>query len=308
MTGSKKSGVCKLTGKSGTFVDSHLLPKAITKPNISGAYFIEGGQGNRPVRRFSSWYDNNLVTRDGEDILARYDSWGIAELQRLKLIWSSWGPMTSLSTSDWTTFRLDQRHGHGMRELTCSDPIKFRLFFLSLLWRAAATTRPEFSAIQVEESELQQLTAMVRDGDPASLNFYPTTLMQIAAQGPVHNFIPLAIDEIVDIEGSQPWHRYLFRFYFDGLIAFMHRPRRDAKMIDFGKFVVGYSKELAVQTIPIEGAFQIENLLKARFETHLQWPKTMEKLDGFPAARRDHLLQAYELRFGHGKPWTEPKE
>jgi hypothetical protein len=67
-------GVCKLTGKSGKFVKSHLLPKALTRPGVAGEYFISGGQGCRPKKRWTSWYDQELVIKKGEDILANYDN------------------------------------------------------------------------------------------------------------------------------------------------------------------------------------------------------------------------------------------
>ena len=294
------------TGKQGTFVKSHLIPKALTKPNVRGNLFVEAGKGLRPTRRFSSWYDSELVTREGENILREYDTWAIEELHRLKLIWSSWGPMVSLSTSDWTGVRST---GIGLRQLTCTDPAKFRLFFLSLLWRAAATSRTEFGEIQLATDDLDRLQAMVRDRDPGPLCFYPTTLLQIASRGPTHNFAPIAQNDTSDIGGGAMWRQFTFRFYFDGLIAHMHRPVSDPKHSrNFGAFIVGDGHKLVVQTQPLDSSWQLANLEKAIVESNLQWPETSERRFGIPTSQREDLLQKYSEIYGHGLPWTRRKE
>lgn len=296
-------GICKLTGKKGTFVESHLIPAALTRLNVRGNRLIEAGQGTRPIRRFSSWYDAELVTHEGEDILQEYDTWAIEELRRLKLIWSSWGPMISLSTPDWTSAGST---GYGLRQLTCTDPAKFRLFFLSLLWRAAATSRIEFREIQLDTGDLDHLRIMVRDRDPGPLYFYPTTLLQITPQGPRHNFAPIAQNDTVDLGEGDMWQQFTFRFYFDGLIAHMHRPVSNPKVNrDFGPFTVGDGRTLIVQTQPLDSSFQLTNLEKAVVESMMQWPETTEKLTGIPASKREALLQKYSALHGHGLPWTK---
>lgn len=81
----RKAGICKLTGKNGRFVRSHLLPKALTRPSIRSSHFIQSGHGSPPRIRWDSWYDDELVTREGEDSLTRYDTWAIQELSQLEL-------------------------------------------------------------------------------------------------------------------------------------------------------------------------------------------------------------------------------
>src|SRR5579859_649529 len=133
-------GYCKLTGKRGTFVSSHLLPKAVTRPSKPGSPFIEAKVGLRPVRRFDSWYDKELVIRLGEDILSEYDDQGIAELRRHGLLWSG-RPFDVVPD----VMPLSEEQGSGLREINGVDGHKLRMFFLSLLWRAAASQRREFA-------------------------------------------------------------------------------------------------------------------------------------------------------------------
>lgn len=106
--------ICKLTKKTGKFVKSHIIPKALTKPEISGAPFVEFGMNYKQSKRcYSSWYDNNLVTREGENILSDYDDWAIRELRKNKLIWSSWESNKRLNEAD-CIFIADQ---YGFRNI-----------------------------------------------------------------------------------------------------------------------------------------------------------------------------------------------
>jgi hypothetical protein len=90
---SRKAGICKLTGVEGSFVKSHLLPNALTRQSIPGGPFIQGGDGEAPERRWTSWYDTALVTEEGEAVLSELDNWAIAQLRSHRLVWSGWGPM-----------------------------------------------------------------------------------------------------------------------------------------------------------------------------------------------------------------------
>ena len=148
-------------------------PKALTKRSNPTGYFVTGGPGRRPKKSWSSWYDEELVIRKGEDILERYDNWAIRELRRLELVWSGWSGNTSLPVETWFG---PKPKGFGYGQVKCSDPDQLRLFFLSLLWRAAATSLPDFGEIQLEPEELDRLRTMVLTGNPQPLDFYPISL------------------------------------------------------------------------------------------------------------------------------------
>jgi len=127
MSRKNTSGVCALTGKHGRFVRCHLIPKAVTRANVRGNFFIQAGQGMRPKIAWDSWYDEHLVTTDGEALLAGYDTWGIEELRRLRLIWQSWDQSTDLASSVRV---VPGCPSFGLRVVTCADPKHLRLFFL----------------------------------------------------------------------------------------------------------------------------------------------------------------------------------
>jgi hypothetical protein len=272
----ERNGVCNLTLSRGNFVDAHLIPKALTRPAAKGLPFIQAGEGTRPIRAWSSWHDNQLVTEQGEEILRDYDTWGIRELRRAKLVWSGWGPMqallenhTPLPGTAW-----------GVRVIECPEPSRLRLFFLSLLWRAAKSKRPEFSEISMPPEELESLRAMVVNQQPNPQSFYPIMLTQLSTVGPVHNQTPLAMmKEIPSIQGTEEHTIPIFRFYFDGLIVHFHRGTHDEGYPErLGPLLVGNDSKLAVSTVTYDTSFQKENIERVKLDAMRQWPELMRKL------------------------------
>ena len=272
-------GVCKLTGNSGVYVKSHLLPKALTKRCNPTGHFVTGGPGRRPKKSWSSWYDEKLVIRKGEDILERYDNWAIRELRRLELVWSGWSGKTSLPVETWFG---PKPKGFGHRQVKCSDPDQLRLFFLSLLWRAAATSLPDFDEIQLEPEELDGLRTMVLAGNPRPLDFYPISLFQLASKGRSHNLGPIASEWVTNYEGEN-YRIQSFRFYFDGLIAHVHR--KGSFVPKYEPLYVGSSQDLLVQTGMWESSFQLANIRQHHEEASAWWPDEYSKLMRLPPVR-----------------------
>jgi hypothetical protein len=260
-----KHGICKLTGNYGQFVASHLVPKALTRPD-TGTYFISGGQGSLPKKSWSSWYDEELVIKKGERILADYDNWAISELRRMELVWSGWRANISLPVETPEGFVLSHE-GFNLCAVECTNPDKLRLFFLSSLWRAAATTRPEFCEVTLEPDELERLRVMVLNGNPRPLDFYPMNLLQIMTRGVQHNLGPF----VKDYGGKLS----AFRFYFDGLIAIMFR---NTSLEIAGRHIVGFSPTLWVQTQTWEHSFQFTNMIQHMQESTARWPNKIKKL------------------------------
>lgn len=267
-------GYCKLTGKQGTFVSSHLLPKAVTRPSAPGIPFIESGVGRRPVRRWDSWYDKSLVTRAGEDILAKYDDAGIAELRRHGLLWSN-RPFDVVPD----VLMIDEEHGWGTREVNDVDGKTLRLFFLSLLWRAAASSRPEAAEIVLPPDELEQLRRMVVDGNVDPATFYPLWLTQLLEVGENHNHAPYTETMRVPAHGDVPQEDVpLFRFYFDGLIANFIRPSVITKsLLEPYDLHVGGSR-LGVIAQQTDKSYQMVNRNKVILDAVTSWPEVMAKL------------------------------
>ncbi len=243
--------VCKLTGCEGKFVKSHIIPKALTRPTRKGNKFIQkavGSSRDHYMKRADSWYDTGIVTREGEDFLADYDSHAISELRNKGLLWSSPQMATPLTpgTSEILIANFD-------------NPAKVRLFFLSLLWRSAVSTLPELSEISLPPEKIERLRRILTGSEGDDLSFFPTSLIQLTEKGPIHNFIPLK-------QTIGEWHKEIFRFYMDGLIAHMHI--EDPNLVVLREPIpwehpmfIGHEQTVIVQ-IKTNDSFQLANLVK----------------------------------------------
>lgn len=268
-----RHGVCRLTGATGKLVRAHIIPEALSGSSESGKPFIQGGRGERPIRRWTSWYDQNLVTSDGEQFLAAYDAWGIKELRRLKLVWSSEGDEPVQDYQDWTGFGDS---GHGVRILPYASGAKLRLFLLSILWRAAASRLPEFNQIRLPQRQLRRLGGMLMDGQALPNYFLPACLIQLDGIGARHNFTPMAGKKVIH-EGSRGKVR-IFRFYFDGLAVHFHRDLDVKSWRNMGDLCVQDGNRLGVITVPFANSLQNEIVDRETSSVETMWPEVLARL------------------------------
>ena len=262
MSGNVRIGRCRLTGKEGRYVKSHIIPEALTETAEKGCPLTQRGRQGRHIKRWTSWYDNKLVTADGEAILAKYDDWAIDFFRQQKLVWSSWGQSAKLDTQDhfW-----HDKIGMGYRKLEGVNCARLRLFFLSLLWRAAATTLFEFNKVSLTPYEEAQLREMVLHGDVEPYHFYPVTLTQLITRGVPHNYSAIRqtkLEPIPDLETGElkegVWREVdHYRFFFDGLIAHMHITADAEEVAEKGSFYAGNGSELLITTLPSETSTQM---------------------------------------------------
>lgn len=251
-------GICALTHDEGEFIAAHLIPKALTRPSLPGRPLVQIASGKKPTRHWDSWYDNQLVTIKGENILTEFDTWAIRHLRAHKLVWSGWGQAQTLEglysplpDSPW-----------GLRRVDGIDTLKLRLYFLSLLWRAAATSRVEFAGVDISREDLERLRIMLNERNATPISFYRIQLTQLSTKGVIHNMPPIAqYKEIRNSVIGFP-HRLekIFRFYFDGLIAHIHLPEIEPVDRDLGSMVLGARNSIVLSTITYEHSFERENL------------------------------------------------
>ncbi|WP_157756456.1 hypothetical protein [Pseudomonas chlororaphis] len=265
-------GRCKLTHQDGTFVDSHIIPQAFTKPE-GGKFFIEGGPGRPLTRRLSSWYDNRLVVRKGENILADLDSFAAITLRENLMVWSGWAEHQNIP--DTETDFLD---GYGIRALKKIDHSRLRLFFLSLLWRAAASSRPEFNGVSLSPEDLEALRVMLISGESQPLDFIPVFLMQHSTLGPRHNLAPLIGRELRSDEDAPEIMTNSIRFYFDGLIVYFCQGISKEAYEEARNLFVGETEKVLISCVPFANSWQENNLKQHILDARRDWPSAYSKM------------------------------
>lgn len=199
-------------------MDSHIIPRALTRLSKTGEKSIEAGIGLGFKRRPDSWYDGKLVTRKGEDILSDIDSKAIKELRKHRLIWSGWAGDEKLRDDE--VISVDEYPKH--RLISFDNPNVLGVYFLSLLWRAAASNRPEFAEIKLNEAVLEDLRNRVLHQNVGDPEDYPIQLFQIVTRGAPHNRTPLLEQKPANPEIQDGEQVSYVRFYFDGLICHIH--------------------------------------------------------------------------------------
>jgi hypothetical protein len=167
--------------------------------------------------------------------------------------------MLKLATGDFKAIDAAM----GFRSISGIDFKRLRMFFLSLLWRAAETHRFEFSAIKLDDCDLDRLRTMVLTGNAEPIEFYPISLIQLSSRGFEHNFSASAEVKTYPAFEEVPARTIPhFRFYFDGLIAHFHREQ--AGQLD--DTIIGARPKLLVTTVPFEGSYQFGKLMAAMIE------------------------------------------
>lgn len=246
-------GKCRLTGCRGEFVKAHLIPRAFTDLALGNPTRVEYGIGSvRPVLRKTSWFDNQLVTREGEDLLAKIDSDAFDEINKLGLCWRSF-PITD-KIRRYSIGEFDAE----ILQLTDVKGDELRLFFHSLLWRACASSRPEFSRVRVDPISMRVLKNIVAGKLRPSVLDFPCALMLLTTIGerhvhsPLRFSLPVACHDGIDYKDLK-----VFRFFLDGLLVYIGRRANDRHLARFWKGrMVGVDNPLIILGRPYEASRQ----------------------------------------------------
>lgn len=265
-----KFGVCALLGEEGQFAKSHLIPQALTQTDVRGERLIETAIGFRPIRRFTSWYDHQLVTHKGEQILSEIDTHGIAELRKHKLVWSGWGKDKKLNTIDYSV-QPDAENGLGVRLIENIDSHKLRLFFLSLLWRALSTKVKEFSHLENIGVDLPALGEIIATKARTPASYHPIVLSQIDNRGFTHNHTPTVQEIDFPFEGGIR-KAFYYRFYMNGIVAHIYPEECNDLFLTAPVSFVGGAETLWVFTRRFEESKQYVDACEVMQDSARRWP------------------------------------
>lgn len=255
-------GICKLTLKTGKFVESHILPKALTILSRTGEKTIQVSLKLPIKKRFQGWYDNQLCIAEGEYILSQIDNKAIKLLRENLLIWSGWtSNMMDLDTSDIIISPKNNEKNHGIRVIKDLDWKLIKLFMLSLLWRSAASEREEMDAIDISRDLLEKLRVAILSYDSLSANEFPVRLYQIANKGVQHNRTPIIEENIIDFGSSIGTRKYtICRIYLDGLIAYITLDPDKSYLDFFQSIIIGGNNETIIFLHTYENSRTFDNL------------------------------------------------
>ena len=240
----KKYGRCKLTKNNGKFVDSHIIPQGFIHKVQKEEPFMQPMGKGRAKKNWTGWYDSTIVIREGEDYLSNLDSWAISVLREKKLVWSGWNTNKTLQSSDHKLFSKEQ----GIREIENIDTQKLRLFFLSILWRAAVSSLSEFKEIHLSARDIEQLRTMIISGESAPSQFFPIHLIQLHTYGDTHLMAPTKSITMLPQNEKSKIKLETYRFSINGLIVHIENSAINNFSQYLGNLVVGSTTKLLLTT------------------------------------------------------------
>lgn len=149
---------CRLTGVKGPAVRSHVLPIGLTIKNRGDMLFDLTRE--RPARRRQGgWYDDRLVTAEGEAILAKWDNVAISAFRKNGMLFSvRRDDGVELMGADYS---VPAPQIEGVFRAPIENSMSIKLFGISMLWRAAASQRSEYDLVQLPAEVLDELRAFV---------------------------------------------------------------------------------------------------------------------------------------------------
>lgn len=278
----KPTGKCLLLGTEGPFLQSHILPRFIADKALGQAHRVEMGErGARPKLVFNSWIDPELCGQKGESRLSDIDNAASEVFQKHGLSWRHF-PLAEAGQR----LTLDD-NGIELIELFDVDTKVLRLFFLSVLWRCAASTRVQFAEIHLLPSELEYLRQIVAgECEPADSD-WPAVLVLLTTRGEPQIQAPIAQEIDMRSLGFDLPSLPIFRFFFDGLIVHMGREAADVCLLDkWGKRVVGLNDSLILIGRPYANSSQESNIyhlqhemLREHAEDAAKIYRTLRKID-----------------------------
>ncbi len=259
-----REGICALTNKHVKFVKCHIIPQAVTQAEIKGAPLYQTTRGRGERRRWTSWYDQNLVGREGEDCLSKIDDAAIKILRKHQLVWSSW-----LVFRPHFESMAPMLPNHGFRKIKLGDPSLLVRFALSIAWRASASSIPDMSEAKLTRDEEDELKAFVLGKQVIGTSPFPVSLTQISSVGIKHNQSPsIERKRIPGFDGSEDRFVKIMRIYMDGLVVHVHFSKLPEEHVLDNPLFIGSTTDTLVSSVNFATSYQYENMLHLMRECH----------------------------------------
>lgn len=156
--------ICKLCNKDKKLIKAHIIPESFyisIKKSDKTLQIYSGKEGEYPKRSQIGLYDQNILCNECEKSFHRYDDYGIKVLIR-----SSLKREYIKDNNEIIGYIL-----HGI------DYRKFKLFFMSILWRADISSKNEFKKVNLGR-HLKELEENIKTDNPGSIHNFSVLLTE----------------------------------------------------------------------------------------------------------------------------------
>lgn len=160
----KTKGKCKLCRQAAVLVDSHVVPRALHNDiRIPGDELRFYATDQRYSKRSRTGAYGKFLCKGCEDSFAPYDQYGV-EFVRNHKNGKTGQPL-------WDSF------SSGF--VVSVDYVKFKLWVLSILWRAHACNHESYRATTLDRQRAQQLTECIKKRSPGPSDRFAIVVMQL---------------------------------------------------------------------------------------------------------------------------------
>lgn len=206
----------------------HVLPLGLT---IKGhGEMLYDMNGIRPAkRRPGGWYDDALVTAKGEAVFAALDNAAISAFRKHGLLFSVRRDAGAEITGADYSYPVGPFDGFFTVPVEASLPIK--LFGLSLLWRAAASSRSEFELVRLPDDVRAELGRFILEQRVPKHWEFPMILGIFNNQYEFADLTPMPVTML----GAR-----FIRWCMDGVIVYVATRRRPVGAGGWRGMAVGF--------------------------------------------------------------------
>lgn len=250
-----KFGICRMCHQERALIKSHIIPRSLWPRNENGdiSHFVIKSDNESPSYRVSDGiYDAEMVCRQCEDIFNPYDSYAARFLPTIRetpnVVQSSNGDIVG-----WLIRQYDLK--------------LLKLFVLSLLWRASATSRNEFRAVSLGPHE-EKIASLLQSADPGKPDQYQFIITDIYHDkfDQIH-FSPIR----QRIDGILIYKFFVFNLCF--VVNVSQTPFRGA----MENLSVGKEKDLCVMRVNFEETHLFKHFTKMADKVRAQHQRRLPK-------------------------------
>jgi len=168
-----RKGICKLCKEEKELCEkSHIIPNHSYSPlkdGNQGFLYIDGKTINESAgkqRRFTGEFERGILCKDCESRISEFETYGANFVFNRSLT---------------NIIRREFVNQHGLKFLETSgsgyDYVKFKLYLLTILWRAAISSRPFFSNVLLSVDDEENMRQMIINNNPGEIKDYPCILV-----------------------------------------------------------------------------------------------------------------------------------
>jgi len=231
---------CKLCGGEKKLVKAHIIPKSMYRQmyiNSESPEMYSNKKGIHPRKSHVGEYDQGIVCEACEALFSPWDDYA----QELLL--------AEYQDGD---FFVDANGNKRAYTFNTFNYVKLKLFFLSLLWRADASSRPFFRRVDIGPFR-NGLRQMILQKNPGSAEDFGVVLTRYSDE--------IGQSILMDPHKQRFEHVNYIQMYFAGYIAYIKVDRRNVGQ-QFAPFLMMPGMPLHVMLRPF--AYSKESVLAGR--------------------------------------------